>query len=163
MRKVEFVPFLLTEETDIFSIKIDGDSMSEVSKFFVMFKDTTDPFLKDDLNKIINGLSQIAENGALERFFRNEGSVNDRVVAIPLYIVPRNHSEHGTLRLYCIRVSDKLLIVGGGGLKTTRTPEEDPILASHVKTLQSIDQKLAEFGEGIDLNDSLFNLTVEID
>ena len=99
MRKVEFVPFLLTDVTDIFSIRIDCDRLSEVEKFLIMFKDTANPVLKDDLDRIINGLSQIAENGALERFFRNEGRINDRVVAIPLYILPRNHAENGTLRL----------------------------------------------------------------
>ena len=163
MRKVEFVPFLLTDVTDIFSIRINNDKNTEVDKFFIMFKDTADSLLKDDLTRIINGLSQIANNGALERFFRNAGSINDRVVAIPLYIVPRSHSEHGTLRLYCIRVSDKLLIVGGGGMKTTRTPEEDPALFSHIKTLQSIDKRLADLDERVVLNDALFNITVEID
>ena len=163
MRKVEFVPFLLTDVTDIFSIRIDGDKISEVDKFFIMFKDTADPVLKDDLTRIINGLSQIANNGALERFFRNEGGINDRVVAIPIYIVPRDRKKHGTLRLYCIRVSDKLLIVGGGGLKTTRTTEEDKNLSSHIKTLQSIDRRLEELDRGINLNDSLYNITVEID
>ena len=163
MRKVEFVPFLLTDVTDIFSIRIDGDRLSEVEKFLIMFKDTASPVLKDDLDRIINGLSQIAENGALERFFRNEGGINDRVVAIPLYILPRNHAENGTLRLYCIRISDKLLIVGGGGLKTTHTTEEDPILSAHVRTLQSIDKKLAELESIKDVHDEVFNLTVTID
>ena len=163
MKKIEFVPFLLTEVTDIFSIRIDGDRLSEVQKFLVMFKDTSDPVLQDDMSKILTGLSEIANNGALERFFRYEGKMNDRVVAMPLYIVPRDHSKHGTLRLYCIRVSDKLLIVGGGGLKTTQTPEEDPVLSSHVETLLSIDKRLNEFGEGMNINDMLFNLTVEID
>ena len=45
MKKIEFVPFLLTEVTDIFSIRIDGDRLSEVQKFLVMFKDTSDPVL----------------------------------------------------------------------------------------------------------------------
>lgn len=163
MKNVQFVPFLLTEVTDIFSIKIDGDRISEVDKFFVMFKDTEDPFLKDDFIRIVNGLSEIASNGALERFFRNEGKMRDRVVAVPLYIIPRNHSEHGTLRLYCIRVSDKLLIVGGGGLKTTRTPDEDPVLSNKIKTLQSIDKRLGEIEDDLNLTESIYNLTVEID
>ena len=96
MKKIEFVPFLLTEVTDIFSIRIDGDRLSEVQKFLVMFKDTSDPVLQDDMAKILTGLSEIANNGALERFFRFEGKMSDRVVAIPLYIVPRDHSKHGT-------------------------------------------------------------------
>lgn len=163
MRKVEFVPFLLTDVTDIFSIRIDDDKMTEVDKFFILFKDTTSPVLKDDLTRIVTGLSQIAENGALERYFRNEGGLKDRVVAIPLYIVSRNHSKNGTLRLYCIRISDKLLIIGGGGLKTTRTTEEDPVLTAHVRTLQAIDCRLAELETRKALQSDLFNLTIMID
>ena len=55
------------------------------------------------------------------------------------------------------------MIVGGGGLKTTRAPEEDMILDKHVRDLQLIDNQLGELGENINLNDALFNLTVEID
>ena len=80
MKKIEFVPFLLTEVTDIFSIRIDGDRLSEVQKFLVMFKDTS-----------------------------------------------------------------------------------DPVLSSHIETLQSIDKRLNELGEKGNINDMLFNLTVEID
>ena len=53
--------------------------------------------------------------------------------------------------------------MGGGGLKTTQTPEEDPVLSSHIETLQSIDKRLNELGEKGNINDMLFNLTVEID
>ena len=60
MRKVEFVPFLLTE----------------ANKFLIMLEDTEDPFLKDDYIRIVDGLAQIANIGALGRFIpagRNDG------------------------------------------------------------------------------------------
>ena len=83
---------------------------------------------------------------------------------MPLLIKPRDKSKHGTLRLYCIRISDRLLIVGGGGLKVTDTYQEDEMMAKHVSTLQAIDSRLAEVEKsGHDLHKELFNIVIEID
>lgn len=48
------------------------------------------------------------------------------------------------LRLYCLRISDQILILGNGGVKTTRSYEEDPKLLGYVIDLQSFDKALAE-------------------
>lgn len=126
MSKVEFVPFLLTETTDIFSIRINGDRMTELEKFLKMFK--------------------------------------DRVVALPIYVVSRNKKAEGTLRLYGIRISNSLLIIGGGGLKTTQAYEQDEVLREHVERLQKIDGVLSGLSsEGLAIQDAIYNLTVEID
>lgn len=163
MRKVEFEPLFLTEAADVFAVRIDDD-YPEFKKFFVLFKDTKDPFLKDDLDRIRYAIEQITKTGALESYFRYEGKMSDRVFAVPLLITPRDKSKHGTLRLYCIRVSDSLLILGGGGLKVTETYQEDEILTKHVSTLQTIDSKLAEIEKsGLDLHKELLNIVIEID
>jgi hypothetical protein len=163
MKKVDFVPFLLTNNADIFSIRINEDKLSELEKFLIMFKDQDNVILQNDMNSILVAIEQIAENGALQSFFRNEGKMNDRVCAIPLYI-QRRSSNTGTLRLYCIRISDKLLIVGGGGLKMTRTYQEDSSLSEIIRTLQTVDQELSQLESmGKDLTNDIYNLTVEID
>lgn len=97
-------------------------------------------------------------------FFRPEGKMKDRVCAIPLYSShEKSKKQNGTLRLYCIRISDKLLIVGGGGLKITQTYEEDETLLKHVQTLQSIDYELSKIeNEGKDLHKEIYNLTIQI-
>lgn len=163
MRKIDFVPFLLADNADIFSIVINDDHLSELEKFLIMFKDQDDVYLQDEMQSILVALEQIADNGALESFFRNEGKMNDRVCAIPLYIKRRSHKS-GSLRLYCIRVSDKLLIVGGGGIKKTRTYQDDSFLSDKVGTLQAIDEELSELESvGVHLEYELYNITVEID
>ena len=43
------------------------------------------------------------------------------------------------MRLYCLSISTKILILGNGGLKNTRTYNEDPYLNSCVEALQKID------------------------
>ena len=164
MSKVEFEPLILTDTTDIFTIRIDDEKETEYRKFFVMFKDTKDSFLKEDLERILAAIEKIAVNGALESFFRVEGKMKDRICAIPLLIKPRDKSKHGTLRLYCIRVSNNLLIIGGGGLKVSDKYQENDVLAKHVSTLQAIDSKLKELEKGgADLNSELFNVVIEID
>lgn len=46
------------------------------------------------------------------------------------------------LRLYCLRISDQILILGNGGIKTTRTYQENELLSGYVMDLQKFDQVL---------------------
>ncbi len=46
------------------------------------------------------------------------------------------------MRLYCLRMSDSVLIVGNGGIKRTKTYEEDESLNGYVITLQKLDKLL---------------------
>lgn len=66
--------------------------------------------------------------------------------------------------MYCIRISDKLLILGGGGEKTTQTYDEDEILLDKVNTLQNIDNKLRLLEkDGTDLYQTINNISITID
>ena len=48
------------------------------------------------------------------------------------------------LRLYCLRLSDKILILGNGGVKNSRTYNEDDNLRGYVITLQNFEKLLKE-------------------
>lgn len=89
-----------------------------------------------DYQRIIAALQAILRIGALERFFRPEGDMNDSVQALPI--------ESGKLRLYCRRLSDQIVILGNGGVKNTRTYEEDPKLYGYVLDLQKFEKILDE-------------------
>lgn len=162
MRQVEFVPFRLTDAADIYSIRIDGKVNTELQEFIITFKDTGDRFLREDFSEIIKSVQTISVKGAKEYFFRPEGKMSDRLCALPVFTVSRN-LLHGTLRLYCIRISEQLLILGGGGEKTTKTYDEDKILSGNVRTLQSIDKELRKLeADGIDLYATINNLKITI-
>ena len=60
----------------------------------------------------------------------------DHVQALPLM--------SGKLRLYCLRISDQIVILGNGGVKTTRTYEEDPRLYGYVLDLQKFERLLMQ-------------------
>ena len=163
-RKIEFVPIDLRGVADIYSIRIEGEQESEFSKFLILFRSETDKFLQDDFFRIVEALREISEKGAMERFFRLEGKISDRVSAIPLQILARDKTKHGTLRLYCLRVSDELLILGGGGKKTTDAYEQDSILLEAVTTLQAVGKELFRLeNEGKDIEEEILNIILYID
>ncbi|MDD6622777.1 MAG: hypothetical protein PUE90_08735 [Bacteroidales bacterium] len=120
------------DNVGLFSICFDGSELSEFEKFLNEFKDNAT--YNKDFNVILLALSKIIDKGALERFFRNEGKVNDNVKALAI--------DSRKLRLYCLRISDQILILGNGGIKTTRTYEEDSKLSGYVMDLQTFDKVL---------------------
>ncbi len=162
MRKVEFEPYALGGEADIFAIKYSNEKEPEVERFLVMYKD--DEMFEGDMQSILYTLEQLCLNGAKEYYFRREGKMKDRICAIPIVLSGTRRSvKNGTLRLYCIRVSDKLLILGGGGKKITRTYQEDSNLKIQVEALQLIDKQLIQLENlGVNLEKELFNLRLEI-
>lgn len=62
--------------------------------------------------------------------------MSDRVCALPVL--------KSRLRLYCLRLSDKILILGNGGVKATPTYNEDDTLKGYVITLQNFDKLITE-------------------
>ena len=65
--------------------------------------------------------------------------MKDNVCALPI--------ESGKLRLYCLRLSDQILIIGNGGIKETRTYQEDKTLLGYVMNLQKFDSLLKQYIE----------------
>ena len=122
------------DNVSLYSICFNGDELSEYEKFLTMFKDNAR--LNRDFQTILLALAKIVEVGALERFFRNEGRMNDNLCALSI--------DSRRLRLYCLRISDQILIVGNGGEKTTKTYQEDEILSGYVMDLQKFDELLKQ-------------------
>lgn len=60
--------------------------------------------------------------------------MNDSVKALAI--------DSRKLRLYCLRISDQILILGNGGVKTTRTYQENEQLSGYVMDLQTFDKVL---------------------
>lgn len=108
--------------------------MNEFEKFVSKFQ--TDGELNKDYRIIAKFIDQILDFGALERYLRPEGKVRDSVVALP--------TLRSKLRLYALRLSDKILILGNGGEKSTRTYDEDDTLRGYVMTLQRFEELLKD-------------------
>jgi len=118
----------------LYSICFEGNKESEFENFMNTFK--TNAKYNKDYNIILMALAKIIDKGALERFFRPEGKMNDGVVGMAL--------DSRSLRLYCLRISDQILIIGNGGVKKTKTYNEDPKLLGYVMDLQKFEKALYE-------------------
>ncbi|MEI6348159.1 MAG: hypothetical protein WCP69_09460 [Bacteroidota bacterium] len=119
------------EKVNFYTIQYDGETENEFIKFINQFAEQ--PKYKKDLLIIIAWIDKIATRGALERNFRTaESKMNDGVCAIPI--------ETSKLRLYCLRISDEILIIGSGGIKNKKTYNEDSKLNDCVSILASLDK-----------------------
>lgn len=134
MSEAEILLLNQTDNCTIYTIQFLSEDESEFERFYTKFKD--DAELNPDLMRIVAFINQIADLGALERYFRPEGKFNDSVCALPVI--------QSKLRLYCLRLSDKILVLGNGGKKTTRTYNQDPVLQGYVITLQNFEKLLKE-------------------
>lgn len=120
------------DAVSFYTLKFKGEE-TEFDKFQDKFPEGCE--YDDDMNIIYKWYDIIAEKGALERYFNpRESKIYDNLVAIPV--------ETSKLRLYCLRINDNILIIGNGGVKKTRTYNEDPELNNFVETLQTLDKSL---------------------
>ncbi len=118
----------LIEEHDavnFYSIRLSDEELSELERFFEKFPEGCE--YDEDIDTIIAWLDRIGESGALERYFRYEGRFGDKVSAIPI--------ETSNLRLYCIRLSDKILVFGNGGVKNCAAWQDSETLSAYVELL----------------------------
>lgn len=134
MSEAELIMINEARNCTLYTIQFLTEDDSEFEKFYNKFKDDVE--FNPDLMRIVGFIRKIADHGALERFFRPEVKMKDNVVALPVV--------RSKLRLYCLRLSDKILILGNGGVKTTRTYEDNNELSGYVLTLQKFDKLIKE-------------------
>ncbi|MDE7167167.1 MAG: hypothetical protein K2O17_09100 [Bacteroidaceae bacterium] len=134
MSEVELLMVNSSENCTMYTIQFLSDDMSEFEKFISKFRE--DAELNPDFQTIMRFVEQILSNGALERYFRREGKITDSVVALPVL--------KSKLRLYCLRLTDKILVLGNGGVKNSRTYQEDDTLQGYVIDLQKFERLLKQ-------------------
>lgn len=131
MTKAKIISVDQTEKAGLFTICFENYTESEFEKFILKFKG--DAYLQRDLQVILSALQRMLRtSGFLERYFRPEGKMKDNVCALPV--------TSGKLRLYCLRLSDSVMIVGNGGQKNTKTYQESEELQGYVISLQKLDE-----------------------
>jgi hypothetical protein len=108
-----------------YTVKQDGHELSETDKFFD--KCRKQPHLVRPLQELAKFLSVIiaSEKGALPDFFRFE----NKAQALPpsgKYVIESITINYGNfpLRLYCLRITDGIVILFNGGEKTSEDAQE---------------------------------------
>lgn len=121
------------EEASVYTLY---DINEEVTLFDKFVSENINSF-KSEIIDILMRLNTIGKKtGAREQYFTlNEGKPGDLVCAI-------KDQPGRKLRLYCIRFGKSLIILGGGGPKTTRTLQEDPKLTAENEILLKISDEI---------------------
>lgn len=134
MSEVELLLVNSSEKCTMYTIQFLSDDKSEFEKFILKFRNNAE--FNPDFQTIMSFVEQILSNGALERYFRREGKMSDSVAALPVL--------KSKLRLYCLRLTDRILILGNGDVKNSRTYEENETLQGYVIDLQKFEQLLKQ-------------------
>lgn len=121
------------EEPSVYTLFDIDEEMTLFDKFV---SENINSF-KSEIKDILMRLNTIGKKtGAREQYFTlNEGKPGDLVCAI-------KDQPDRKLRLYCIRYGKTLIILGGGGPKTTRTLQEDPKLTTENEILLKISDEI---------------------
>lgn len=126
-RYFEIKEYISFEKTKFYSIHEVGEEFCETDKFFLRFIHEKEYL--EDVQTIKYWIEKIGrEFGALERYFRPERKAN----ALP---IPPPKSN---LRLYCLRVSDEIVILGNGGIKSSKLVQNSPDALPHFNLMNLV-------------------------
>ncbi|GCC51747.1 hypothetical protein SanaruYs_19760 [Chryseotalea sanaruensis] len=122
------------KKATFYTLRFQDEELSEFDKFFNKFDSQSD--FDSEMDTIASWLEIIGREGVLERHFRPEG--DKRVKAIPINLGKK-------LRLYCFRIDDIFLLIGGGGIKHVRRFQDDSDLEEMVRIVRKAGNKLLRY------------------
>jgi hypothetical protein len=128
-------------KVNFYTFQFEGDEMTETEKFFTKFE--KEEQFSDDLNNMAVWLFILGQRySAKKEFFRFEGAAS----ALP---PPKskmiNEVIVNDLRLYCLRISDKIVILANGGIKSSQTVQGSPDLMPHFRFVNVMSKQVDEF------------------
>ena len=121
------------KQANIYSVHYDGEEYDEFKK--LLKKLLVDGKTKE-IGIILARLDKVKELGAADRYFLYESLKKDRVFALPSYI------DNIDVRIYCLVIDGKIVILGGGGIKNVQKYQEDPVLNGWVETMKKVDAQI---------------------
>jgi hypothetical protein len=136
-KKITIELFEEGEKANIYSYRVNGGDV-EFEKFIDSFMDSD---YTKDFEIIDDTIDRILKNGAQERYFRPEGKMLDYLTAIP------QKGLGCELRVFCLRISDSLIILGNGGIKPKSVKKYQDIeqLNSIAEEMQAISHRLSNY------------------
>ena len=125
-----------------YTFQIEDSDKSETDKFFNKLK--TDMSVSDDLNRLVQWIVEIGSyHSALIELFRFEEEAH----ALPP--PPKGQRqlgitqiENNDLRLYCIWISESIVILANGGIKKSATTQGTPELIPHFRFAKTMGKQI---------------------
>ena len=122
--------FKTFQKVNYYTFQVDGRTQSETDSFFSRFENDVE--MTNDINLLVTWIAEIGQRrGAKQRYFRFENDAN--ALPPPARIMAELGDDYCRLRLYCIRLSDEVVILANGGIKTGRTVQDSPELLTRFR------------------------------
>ena len=129
------------EKVAYYTFQIEGDVETETEKFFERFEN--DAEFDEDLQNIAKWMIEIGDKrGAKPQFFRFEGSAE--ALPPPAMYLAELEMPSNDLRLYCIRLSEEIVILANGGIKTAQKVQDSPDLQAKFRFVGQIALRITE-------------------
>lgn len=129
------------DKVNFYAFQFEDDDRTETEKFFAKFEE--DARFNDDLNNMATWLSIIGRKySAKKDFFRHEGAAS---ALPPPYSKMIHEVIVNDLRLYCLRISDEVVILANGGIKSSQTVQDSPDLLPHFRFVNAMSKQIDEF------------------
>ncbi len=136
--------FKTFEKVRYYTFQIEDHDQNETDKFFSKLEFVE--IITDDLFRLNRIIITIGERtGAIIDLFRPE----DEAVALPPKpnfklnkILQIREIEYNSLRLYCIWISEEIVILANGGIKTSQKTEDSPDLMPHFRFIKSMGKQI---------------------
>lgn len=124
----------------LYTIVKDGSELNEAIKFINNDRNKS----SEDFERLKARLDNIKNrHGARISFFKSEGSELDLVHALHAGAVKQGFLQMNHLRWYCIRLSEKSVILGNGGVKHVAKTQDDTFLLEKEHDMRWVDTCLA--------------------
>ena len=124
------------KNVDFYTLFFGENKLTE----FEIFLDKEFPNHKSEIELMFNALESMQSIGAKSYFFKDEQNAN-AIPVVPTAIMDANKDDFG-IRLYCIRLTDSLVILINGDIKTHKNPSMCPNVKSHFENALKIAKKL---------------------
>lgn len=135
---VEFTPIIpiSTPRVRFYTVKLGGASLSEFEKF-----DTKEfPEHVEEQQILYQVIKEMGLREAKLFYFKDERSAH-ALPKVPLRIIKANKKDFG-LRLYCIHITNQIVILLNGGIKTAQNPLDCANVRNHFKLAVSLAEKI---------------------
>lgn len=133
----------------VYTIVKDGESMTEAAKFMMNERNKN----SSDFGRLATRLKKIKDRvGARIGFFKPEGKQYDLVHAFVANNKKQGYLDTNDLRWYCIRISEKCIILGNGGVKQVGKTQEDDHLTEKEQDMRWVDECLDSAFRNNELN-----------
>ena len=133
--------FKLFEQVAYYTFSVEGRDQSEADAFFARFE--KDEKVVTDLNLLVAWIQEIGQRrGAQPRYFRFENDAS--ALPPPARIMAELGDGYCQLRLYCVRLTDQVVILANGGRKTGRTVQDSPDLMVKFRFANKMANQLME-------------------